>query len=84
MTEEKKPIKVIFAPGAFDDFDGSAIDAIKNLKQEYPNEMIIFANGGDRTQLNIPEMKCANPLKGRNLSSPHFLNESLNPWNIDP
>jgi hypothetical protein len=35
-------------------------------------------------QLNIPEMKCANPLKGRNLSSPHFLNESLNPWNIDP
>ena len=23
MTEEKKPIKVIFAPGAFDDFDGT-------------------------------------------------------------
>jgi hypothetical protein len=23
-------------------------------------------------QLNIPDMKCANPLKGRYLSSPHF------------
>lgn len=40
----------------FNDSDGSAIDAIKNLKILYPNDDIIFANGGDRTKENIPEM----------------------------
>ena len=40
----------------FDDNDGSAIDAIKNLKILYPNDHVIFANGGDRTKENIPEM----------------------------
>jgi len=43
----------------FNDDDGSSIEAIKNVKQLYPNDTIIFANGGDRTQNNIPEMSVA-------------------------
>ena len=41
---------------AFDDSDGSAIDAIRRVKAEWPEHEIIFANGGDRTKDNIPEM----------------------------
>lgn len=40
----------------FDDSDNSARDAIRLVKQMYPNDEIIFANGGDRTIQNIPEM----------------------------
>ena len=40
----------------FNDDDGSSIDAIRKVKEKYPNDEIIFANGGDRTQDNIPEM----------------------------
>jgi cytidyltransferase-like protein len=41
---------------AYDDSDGSSINAIKRIKLDYPNDEIIFANGGDRTATNIPEM----------------------------
>lgn len=40
----------------FNDTDGSAIDAIRIAKQKYPNDNLLFANGGDRTSDNIPEM----------------------------
>lgn len=40
----------------FDDKDNSAKHAIWMVRQSYPNDKIIFANGGDRTQVNIPEM----------------------------
>ena len=40
----------------YDDDDGSSIEAIKNVRALYPNAHIIFANGGDRTVTNIPEM----------------------------
>ena len=40
----------------FDDTDGSAIEAIKNVRALYPAATIVFANGGDRTAVNIPEM----------------------------
>lgn len=40
----------------FDDSDDTAIDAIKQVKTLYPKASIIFANGGDRTKDNIPEM----------------------------
>lgn len=40
----------------FDDSDNTAIDAIIKTKKMYPNDVIIFANGGDRTNDNIPEM----------------------------
>ncbi len=40
----------------FDDLDGSATDAIRKVKELYPDHQIVFANGGDRTKENIPEM----------------------------
>jgi cytidyltransferase-like protein len=40
----------------FNDTDGSAKHAIQMVRQSYPQDRIIFANGGDRTQTNIPEM----------------------------
>ena len=39
-----------------DDKNGSCIDALKKIKDKYPNEEIIFCNGGDRNKDNIPEM----------------------------
>jgi D-beta-D-heptose 7-phosphate kinase/D-beta-D-heptose 1-phosphate adenosyltransferase len=41
---------------AFNDDDNTAIDAIQLTKSLYPSDDIIFANGGDRTANNIPEM----------------------------
>lgn len=41
----------------FNDDDGSSIEAIKNVRQMYPDCEIIFANGGDRTSVNIPELE---------------------------
>jgi cytidyltransferase-like protein len=40
----------------FNDDDDSSCDAIVQVKQTYPGATIIFANGGDRTATNIPEM----------------------------
>lgn len=40
----------------FNDSDGSAKHAIQMVRQSYPQDKIIFANGGDRTDQNIPEM----------------------------
>tara|TARA_B100001093_G_C26692093_1_gene955295 strand:- start:114 stop:887 length:774 start_codon:yes stop_codon:yes gene_type:complete len=39
-----------------DDDQGSCINALKKIKSLYPNEDIIFCNGGDRNKQNIPEM----------------------------
>ena len=40
----------------FNDTEDHAIEAIRNVKTIYPNSQIVFANGGDRTAENIPEM----------------------------
>ena len=40
----------------FDDSDNSAKMAIHHVRRLYPHDHIIFANGGDRTKQNIPEM----------------------------
>lgn len=53
-------LDVVDATLAFDDSDGSAVDAIRKVKSLYPNDEIIFANGGDRTVHNIPEMSESN------------------------
>ena len=47
----------------FDDSDNSAKNAIVKTRLSHPSEKIIFANGGDRTSENIPEMS----LKDNNL-----------------
>lgn len=44
---------------SFDDSDGSARDLLEKVKLKFPGYRIVFANGGDRTQENIPEMSVA-------------------------
>jgi len=39
-----------------DDHMGSSIKALENIKKQYPDDEIYFANGGDRNNTNIPEM----------------------------
>lgn len=57
--EERKAILemmtgVLLATG-FNDTDGTAIDAIRVVQNLFPNEAVVFCNGGDRTDKNIPE-----------------------------
>jgi D-beta-D-heptose 7-phosphate kinase/D-beta-D-heptose 1-phosphate adenosyltransferase len=40
----------------FDDEDGTACHLLQQVRAHYPDARIIFANGGDRTRENIPEM----------------------------
>jgi cytidyltransferase-like protein len=40
----------------YNDDDGSSSDAIRTVRAQYPDADIVFANGGDRTPDNIPEM----------------------------
>lgn len=51
-----KSMRCVDSVIGFDDTDNSARDAIKRVRSKYPNAKIIFANGGDRTSVNIPEM----------------------------
>ena len=43
-----------------DDELGSAKNALIKIKEMFPNDHIIFANGGDRNKENIPEMSLEN------------------------
>jgi mannose-6-phosphate isomerase-like protein (cupin superfamily) len=61
MTERKaivQNLSMVDRVIEFDDADDSARDAIRQAKLHYPipGAHFIFANGGDRTQDNIPEM----------------------------
>lgn len=47
---------------AFDDSDGSAVTLLESIQQNYPQDEIVFVNGGDRTAANIPEMSVKNVL----------------------
>ena len=42
--------------GFDDDHSGSCINALEEIKSQYPDDEIIFCNGGDRNNSNIPEM----------------------------
>lgn len=43
------------------DQDGSATRFIEYILEQYPQSQVIFANGGDRTDKNIPEMVIDTP-----------------------
>jgi D-beta-D-heptose 7-phosphate kinase/D-beta-D-heptose 1-phosphate adenosyltransferase len=51
-------LKAVDDAFAFNDSDNTAIDAIRRIRESNPDQTIIFANGGDRTKENIPEMNC--------------------------
>ena len=51
-----KNLKDVMGAFTFDDADGSAKNAIMKVRELFPKNKIIFANGGDRTSVNIPEM----------------------------
>lgn len=53
IIKDLKPVDYVIS---FDDSDNSAIKLIDTVKKTWPNSDIIFANGGDRTIENIPEM----------------------------
>lgn len=40
----------------FNDADNSACDGIAKAREMFPNDKLVFANGGDRTKENIPEL----------------------------
>jgi cytidyltransferase-like protein len=81
ITDRKnivKNLKMVDGVIIFDDQDDSAKDAIRIIRKIYPTDKIIFANGGDRTEKNIPEMD----VKDENLEfifgvgGPHKINSS--------
>lgn len=53
-------LKMVDSCIEFDDTNGDAIDAIVKVQEMYSADKIIFANGGDRTASNIPEMSVKN------------------------
>jgi cytidyltransferase-like protein len=52
-------IKAVDTVYGFDDRDGSACQLLEWAKKQFPYAEFVFANGGDRTRENIPEMDVA-------------------------
>ena len=55
-------LKMVDGTVEFNDLDDSSIDAIEKVKLNFPGDQIVFANGGDRTAFNIPEINVPNVL----------------------
>lgn len=51
-----RALAVVDRVDEFDDLDGSARSLLLKAKQDFQYARIVFANGGDRTSANIPEM----------------------------
>lgn len=60
IRELKVVDRVVFFDDDYD-ADGSAKNFIKETLEIFPDDEIIFANGGDRTSTNIPEMDIESP-----------------------
>jgi cytidyltransferase-like protein len=50
-------LKQVMTTLSFDDSDNTACDIIIKVKKLFPNNKVVFANGGDRTSTNTPEME---------------------------
>ena len=48
-------IKGVIGVWGFDDRDNSASDGLRQVRKLYPNDRLVFANGGDRGKDNIRE-----------------------------
>lgn len=47
----------------FDDSDGTSCDAIRRVRELYPDHIVVFANGGDRGNGNTPETRLTEELE---------------------
>lgn len=45
-----------------DDSDGSVVDGLRKIRQQYPTARLIFGNGGDRKKDNTPEQTACQEL----------------------
>ena len=69
-----------------DDEDGSCTLGLEKIKNLYPNDEIVFCNGGDRKEDNIPEMKVQNITFEFGVGGNNKMNSSseiLKDWNFD-
>ena len=76
-------LKMVDGTVEFNDQDGSSINAIEKVKLNFPSDQIIFANGGDRTALNIPEINVPDVLFKFEVGGSTKMNSSsqiLNNW----
>jgi len=76
-------LKMIDSVILFNDNDNTAIEAIRNVQMLYPDDQIIFANGGDRTVTNIPELVVPNVIFKFGVGGDNKKNSSswiLNNW----
>lgn len=55
-TKIVSSLRVVDRVVCYPDADGSSKNTITGVRAMYPDATIIFANGGDRTKNNIPEM----------------------------
>ena len=69
-------LKAVDEVMAFDDSDNSACDLLEKVKARYPGFPIIFANGGDRTADNIPELGIKDILFKFGIGGSHKQNSS--------
>lgn len=69
-----------------DDKFGSASNALEKIKKMHPNDEIIFCNGGDRREDNIPEMNVSNVNFKFGVGGENKINSSsaiLKDWNFE-
>ena len=69
-----------------DDEDGSCALGLEKIKDLYPNDEIIYCNGGDRKEDNIPEMKVQDVTFEFGVGGNNKMNSSseiLKEWNFD-
>lgn len=77
-------IKYVDYVMAFNDDDDSAILLIDNVKKTWPNDEIIFANGGDRIESNNREKDVKDVMFIYGVGGSHKMNSSseiLKSWN---
>ena len=71
-----KSIRYVDYVMEFNDDDDSAIMLLKLVKQTFPNDEIIFANGGDRNVTNNREMDVKNVLFKYGVGGSNKMNSS--------
>jgi D-beta-D-heptose 7-phosphate kinase/D-beta-D-heptose 1-phosphate adenosyltransferase len=80
-------LKMVDGTVEFNDQDNSSINAIEKVKLNFPSDQIVFANGGDRTAFNIPEINVPDVLFKFEVGGSTKINSSsqiLNNWgNLD-